>query len=490
MTGVRRALLLNSGERYAAFGLNFLVLAAVSRLLTPAEIGVAVVGVAIATVIATAREFAGLGYLIQKQNFEPKDARGAFTVLFLLTAAIALALAIGAPHASRAFGKPELLAFLWVVAAALMVETVAVTVTFLLRREFRFGKVAAINLTSAGVNAAVVIALAYTGFGFMSYAWGWLAGAALSGAVALALRPDLSVFRPSRANWRDMLRFGGYHGLGVLCFRVFEQSPYAALGRAVAPEAAAVFHRGLAVAQLPDKALSGVAAVLYPAFSIAARDGRPVAPIYLQGVAIITALVWPANLFMALMADAIVTLLLGWQWNEAVSIVRLIAISSLFTFGAELNYPALVAVGGIRDIFFRAAVVYFPGAALAIAAAFAGGIEAVALTLIVVQAFHAALGLAIARRRLGFTWGELGRAMRPSLAIAVLTALGPLSVVLLAAHSLPGFGELVLAGCLGLIGWLVGVHVTDHPLAAEIARSWRLGAAALRPQVRATETKP
>src|SRR5690242_15236490 len=56
MTAVRRALLLSTADRYFTFASNFAVAAAVSRILTPAEIGVSVVGMAILGIALSVRE--------------------------------------------------------------------------------------------------------------------------------------------------------------------------------------------------------------------------------------------------------------------------------------------------------------------------------------------------------------------------------------------------------------------------------------------------
>ena len=53
---MRRALLLSTGDRYVGFLVNFASVAAVSRLLTPSEIGLMAIGVAIANLVEMARD--------------------------------------------------------------------------------------------------------------------------------------------------------------------------------------------------------------------------------------------------------------------------------------------------------------------------------------------------------------------------------------------------------------------------------------------------
>ena len=119
MTGVKRALLLSTGERYFALASNFIVTAIVSRLLTPSEIGVSVIGMAIVGLAMAGREFASPNFLIQRRDLDREHVRQAFTVMLVLVSAIAAALALLAPLAAAAYDDPRLIPYLRVISAAL-----------------------------------------------------------------------------------------------------------------------------------------------------------------------------------------------------------------------------------------------------------------------------------------------------------------------------------------------------------------------------------
>src|SRR4051794_10217067 len=79
MLSVKRALLMSTGERYVMLVTNFATAAAVSRILSPEEIGVSVIGMAILAITISFREFSGSSYLIQPGELRREDIRGAFT---------------------------------------------------------------------------------------------------------------------------------------------------------------------------------------------------------------------------------------------------------------------------------------------------------------------------------------------------------------------------------------------------------------------------
>lgn len=471
MAIVKRALLLSTGERYLTLVTNFLTLAIVSRILSPAEIGVSVIGMAIIGVAMALREFASATFLIQQRELTREDIRAAFSVILALTVLISMSLAVAAPLLADVFDETGLVPYLRIISVCILIDTFATQVTSLLRREMAFGRVAAINVSSAATAAAVTIALALQGFSFMSFAWGWFAASIVASAVALAFRPHFWMFRPSLQRARAMIRFGGYNGATYLLFMLVEHLPYILLGRIASLEAAAMYNRAMAITQLPDKVfIGGAVPVILPAFAAESREGRNVKKAYLHALEIITVLQWPALVVLCLLAYPVVDVVLGAQWHAAAGLVQIFAIASLFSFSFAVNDPVLMAIGAVRDVFIRATIV-FPVAVTAITlAAFLGGLEATALSMLFVFPFRAYVSLAFVKRRLSISWAEIATCVRQSAVVAASSLLGPLAVVVLAGtHSQLSLVQTAAAVILAAAGWLAGARMTGHPVFAEIA---------------------
>jgi O-antigen/teichoic acid export membrane protein len=472
MAAFQRALLISTGERYFVLAMNFVRIAVVSRLLTPSEIGVSVIGMAIVSIAMSVREFASASFLIQHHDLGRQDIRGAFSVMLILTLAIIGALTLAAPAFASAYREENLLPYLHVISVCLFVELFSAQIMTLLRREMAFGKTAIINLASTTTGVVATIVFALLGFSFMSFAWAWLTGAVVAGVVALSFRPHFWMFLPSFKNWRGMIEFGGYNGITVGLYRLYEQLPYLTLGQLASPNAAGLFSRGLMLCELPDKLLlGGVVQVVLPAFAAEARQGRSLKPVYLRSLSLVTAVLWPAHLSMALLAHPIVEILLGHQWLEVVPLVQIVAIASLFAFSFELNYPVLVAQGAIRDVFLRALIVFPMSAIIVVAATWAGGLYATAWSMMLVIPFHAFVSLQFVRRRISIRWRDIARAVSGSAVVAALSATGPLVVAAAAGFRLDFSVAQMFAACLlALVGWLVGMWSTQHVLLEEIAR--------------------
>ena len=469
MSGIRWALAVTTAERYLTLAISFAMTIVVSRLLTPAEVGVWAIGLATATTFLAFREFTTGIFLIQRVDLSREEIRSAFTIMLLMSVLIAGAIALSAPSIASFYGEARLTAYLRVAAVAILFEVIAAPLTALMRRDMAFTDLAIVNIVNITVFAVLTVALAALGFSYMSFAWAWAAAAALSGVLTICFRPDLWVFKPSLRHWRDMLTFGGYNGANVFLYRLYEAVPAMVLGRVQSFDAAGLYNRALLICQLPDKViLGGTITVILPALSAEVRAGRDLKQPYLRAVAFITALLWPALIITAILAHAIVHVLLGDQWLGVVWLVQIIALASFFSFFSELNIPVLVSLGAMKDVLLRGLIAW-PASGLLIACAAFFGLTVVALSFIVIVPFQAYVSLYFVRRHLQLEWRELLSATWKSVIISAFSAIGPMCVVAWLGFRFDmSISAALAAGLLGGLGWLAGVWLTRHPLLAEL----------------------
>lgn len=472
MLSVKRALLMSTGERYFVLVSNFATAALVSRILTPKEIGVSVIAMAVVAIAISVREFSSSNFLIQREVLDPEDVRGAVTVMFILTGIIAAILIGASQWLANFYDEPNLVPYFRVVAVCLLIDAFFIPITALLRREMHFGMVAAINVTGALAGSLATICLALAGFSYMSFAWAWLIGSTLAATLAVSLQPHFWIFQPSFRNWREMVSFGGYNGATAMLYRIFDAVPLVLLGRLVSPHAVALFNRTTMIGQIPDKlVLGGTMSVVLPAFATEVRQGRDLKRPYLSALSFITVLHWPALLLVAVLAYPTVEIVLGPQWMEAAPLVQIVAVALLFSFSFELNYPVMVALGAIRDLFIRALIVFPVSGIMMGAAVYLGGLQAAAWCMLLTMPYQAYVTLNFVRRRLQLRRRDIGAAVWKSAVVAVATASAPL---LMMAYYRSGFGLSPVqggaAGVLAVGAWISALFLTRHPLYHEIAK--------------------
>jgi O-antigen/teichoic acid export membrane protein len=462
-----------AGEQYFRLAIQFASIASVSRLLTPSEIGVSVIGTGIVAIALGLREFATSDFLIQRHQVTCDDIRASFTVVFLLTVLIAAGMFALAPWFGSFYGEEKLGRFLEVAAVAGLIEAISLPIRGLLRRDMAFGTLAFINTAAATATAATTIGLALAGFSFMSFAWALVAAAAVTTILSFWCRPNLSILRPSFRSWRSVLAFGGYNGVSFVINQAYEALPQLVLGRILPYSAVGLYNRAQAVSAIPNQViLASVFSVAFPALAAEVREGRDLKGPYLRALALITVFYWPAQVLLALLAYPIVALILGHQWLGAVPLLQIMAAAGLAWFPVMLTSPVLLAVGANRDRVV-ADLVGRSISAIVLCSAAWFGIMAMAASKLLTLPFQMVLSLWFVRRRVPFLWREVWLAgLWRSAVVTAATAAGPAGVVMLSGtgFDLP-IAATAVAVLLAAAGWLASVVVARHPVLPELRKA-------------------
>ncbi|MGH7040910.1 MAG: oligosaccharide flippase family protein [Acetobacteraceae bacterium] len=465
MTRVRRALFLTSAGRYTGLVVNFFLIAILSRVLSPAEIGVSVIGTMIVGLIEMLRDIA-TPYIVQRIELDKDDTATAFTCMLAVTVILGAALVIGAEPIGRCYGYSGLVPYFQLLAVSLLPGPVERPIMALMQRDMAFERLTIITIVGTTANAAVAVGTALSGFSFMSFAWAALAGNVVTAVLALCLRPDYPVFRLSLTKWRRVLPMSAYNASWALASRIPDVTSTLLLGRVRQMDTVGLYNRARTVNDLPGKLLlSGLAPVVFPALAEEARAGRKMARPYLLALTIVTALHWPGFLVLAVLARPIVEILLGPQWLGTVPLVQIIALANILAFPKGLTQPSLMAMGAFRDLLLSA-VVMLPVALILATTAATFGARTLAWSLVVTAPLGAYVELSFIRRHARFSWFELFVAVRKSVIVAVCTAAAPAILVGTLAPQAP-IPLLLSAVPLAAAGWIGGLYLTAHPLADE-----------------------
>ena len=378
-----------------------------SRILTPAEIGLYMLANTVILLADNLRLF-GIGtYIVQEKSLDRAAIRSAFTVTLLMSLGIALAINLTAGQIAAFFREPELAHLVSIATLAFCVIPFGSPIVALLQRDLAFTALAYMNVAAAVINAAVTIGLGATGFGPASYVWGFVASSAALAILAILVRPDLWIFRPSLAGARRILSFGAISSSVTVVNMAYDMLPRLALGRLLGVDAVGVYARAVTVCQLPERAIvSALQPVVLPAMAAQTRAGGDLKASYLRGLTLMSAIQWPTLIMLALLADPVVRILLGSQWGETAPLVRMIALATMTMAPAFLTFPVLVAAGRIRDTLLSSLISLPPSILIVIGAATLG-LWQVAASMFVVAPLQMFVALLFVRRAIDLSWTEI-----------------------------------------------------------------------------------
>ena len=467
MTGVRRSLLLSLADSYLGLVLHLVSTVIISRLLTPAEVGVFAIAVVFSSLASTFRDFGVAEYLIQERELTPDKIRAAFALNIIVSWTMALLLFFGSfPAATfyREAGVGEVLRILSM--SFILVPFGAVTHAWF-RRELNYQPIIICNLVSSVVAFIVAVSMALLGYGYLSLAW-----STLSGIVAVVLAT--AYFRP-----RDFPKWPGLKGIGAAfhfgkfasLIYIFAQltkgAPELVIGRARGAADVGIFSRANGLVEVFHRVvIRPVMSVVLPYFASQDRKKGSIVSAYTSSVSMLTAVGWP---FLAVMAFSAIRIIYGDQWLAAVPLAQVLclvcAIDLLFLPSRE----ALLACGDARRaslLQVQIAVAQLCGLTLVFPFGLPGacwGLVAAALVGLALSQWHL--------KRLHVTNRRLWRACTPSIWLAVMCA-GPLALV--AINHPPtesNFLRWAAAGGTYAVGaWLLGLWLSKHALWGEIAK--------------------
>jgi len=473
VTTFRRSLLFSFLEKYAGLVIGMAMTIAGARLLTPADFGVFAIGMSVVMLLDVLRDFGAGTYLVQLKVLERSAVRSAFTVSCIISGSCAAALALTAIPLGRFYGEPGVGHVVLVMSTALLLNPFSTPATAMLRRQMAFDRLAMINVASGLGQLGTIVLLASLGQGYMAMAWAGLAAGLLRTLGANIAQPTFWAFRPTLVDCRSVFSFGVWSTATGIVNVIHDTLPQLIVGRVLGIVPVGLLGRAQMVCQLPDKLISSALhPVVLPALAEHARRGGSLKEPYLLGLSYMAAVHVPTMVCLALLAEPVVLVLLGPQWGEVPTLVRLMAMGLVWMFPAFLTYPMLVALGRIRDTLVSS-LISIPPSILLIAVAAPYGIKAVAATSLVTGPLQVFVAVSFVRRHIGVTWAEIFRAALPGGIATVASAAGIIAVMsLLGFRTALSFGEMLVAILAAGLCWVGGLWLGGHPLIGELRGLW------------------
>lgn len=146
MASVRRALVLSISERYLLIALSLASNILLARLLTPEEIGLYSVSIALIGIAQVLREFGIGNYLIQVKTLTDDHIRTAFGFSLVIGASLFVIIYLIAPFAGSFYNDERVVDTIRISALNFLVLPFCSISLSLLRREMMFKRLVLINL--------------------------------------------------------------------------------------------------------------------------------------------------------------------------------------------------------------------------------------------------------------------------------------------------------------------------------------------------------
>ncbi|OHV42754.1 lipopolysaccharide biosynthesis protein [Pseudofrankia sp. BMG5.36] len=404
--------------------IRLVVQIAMARILEPRAFGLMTMALVVLAFLEIVRGFGTGMAVVQRQESDQNLLSSVFFLNLGLGLGLTGVLALVAPLLSLAYGDSALTPVLQVIGLSLFMLSAGDLQQWLLRRDLKFGAVAAANIIGTLFSAVCSITLGILGAGVWSLVVGNVAGY----AVITLIVWFTSSWRPSiHFSFADIRQLLGFSA-NLSAFNIFNffllNGDKIIVGRFLGAGPLGFYGLAQRVLMYPvTSVLTALQEVMFAGLSRIKDDHPEVRRIYFRACAVSALICFPAMALLAVVANNLVHVVLGDKWGTLVGLIQILA-----------------PIGGIQSVSFSVGVIYqsqgrtdlllrwgiFSGL-LMLGSYFAGlpwGVNGVAAAYGIVILLLLSPGFAIPFRLIGARQSELVRTLWPYLwATLVMSAL-------------------------------------------------------------------
>lgn len=470
---IRKSLIYSYMDRYASLAVNIVASMVIARVLTPEDIGVFSVTMVLIAFVATVRDLGAGQYLIQEKELTIDRIRAVWAVQLGLGVLLALVVLVASVPVAHFYHEPRMRDIMLVVAANYVVNPFGSLTYAWQMREMRFDTLAIVRFTSTVVGTLVSIYMAWIGQGPISLAYGAFGSTLVNATMAMFFRPKDFPWLPGFKEIRRVLAFGSQLTGSSILQTLGGSAPELILGKLQNMTAAGLFSRASGLVYMFSRmVLEGMNVVAISWFAKQSRQNESISPTFLRATSYVTALGWAFSLGVIFLAHPTIRVMYGDQWDGAVDLTRLMALSLACSLPAALCHPALMALGSVTRMLRVTGYTTLSTVVLtAIGAYF--GLMTMGVFAVLASVVRTGAWLISTRTEIQFQWPELLSRMLGSAAVAAASAIGPLCAFVVygpyPTHSWPALG---LGVPTSMLGFLLGLILFKHPLLEELQPLW------------------
>ncbi|OOG64081.1 hypothetical protein B0E46_09190 [Rhodanobacter sp. B04] len=389
-------------EILARYGVQFLVMVVLARLLTPGDFGL-IAMLLVFTSIGTLLVDSGFGAaLIQRQHTTVDDETTVFIFTLCIGIVTAGILVLTAPAIAAFFNQPKLVDLTRVMALVLPLGAFAAVPDALLTMRLNFKARARAEVVASLCSGAVAVILALRGFGVWSLAWQSIVSIGVRGLLLWVYSGWRPQGRYRGTSFRSLFGFGGYMLLTGLLNAAAGRLQSLWIGKLFDASTLGLYTIAQNTQQAPASLIDGILKrVGLPVFSTIAQDQAKLRSAFRTSLRMVMFLFFPCMVGIALVAKPLIELLYGTRWVPAAPILSILSLSAALWPIHVLNLAAIGAQGR-SDLLLRVEVVKQLASIILITASAHWGPIAIAWAVFVSGFFGVAVNAYYSKKLLGY----------------------------------------------------------------------------------------
>lgn len=452
------------------YGVQFLVVLLLARLLTPSDFGLIAMLLVFTSVGALLVDSGFSTSLIQRQRTTADDETTVFWFTCGMSVLLFLALWFTAPVIAEFYQQGLLLPLTRLVAWILPLSALSAVPDAILTQQLRFKARAKAEAIGVLGSAVVAVSLAWGGYGVWSLAWQIVTAATLR-AILLWI---YSGWRPngrlSPTSFRSLFRFGSYMFLANLLNMASLRLQSLLIGKLFAADALGYYTLAQNVQQTPAFFMNGILnRVGLPIFSGVADQAEKLLVALRFSLRIALFLFVPCIVGIAVIAKPLIIALYGIRWAPAAPLLTVLSLSAILWPLHVLNLAAIGARGRSDLIFHLEVLKRVVSISLIITGSRWGAIG-IAWSVLASSLFAAVTNTWYSRKLLGY---GVAAQFRDQVGTVLLTACAAATGWAVLHWMVMGVPAMLLAIMVAALTYLGGAVISHNKALEELLQLWR-----------------
>lgn len=433
--------------KWSTQALTWLATLLIARILSPSDYGVFSMALLYLGLLSLVTEF-GLGTaVITLRDLSQKQIAQLNSLSVLLGCVALLLTAVAAVPLGHFFRSPELPTVLMVMAVGFVISSFQSIPNALLQRDLRFRTISTIELAKSISMSVVMLVLAFMGARYWTLVAGSLVGAFFATFLTLVNRrvglawPDGDLSHAMKYSWQVLMARVGWYSYG--------NSDFLVAGRVLGAVPLGYYTLAWDLATLPiDKTTTMVGTVTPGIYSAAQEDVGALRRYLLKPTEVLSIILFPVMIGLALVAKDAVLVLLGAKWENAILPLQFLSLYACIRFIMPLFGQILLVTGDSRFVMWTN-VLCAIGFPLAFLVGSRWGAVGIAATWVIIYPFNAIPLYRRVLKRIHMSHAEFFRALWPGIHGTLIMATGVLAFKLFAgriAHPIVSLALQVFVG--------------------------------------------
>ena len=468
---VRRHLVWVGLSQALYLSLQFASSVFIARLLSPYEVGIYAVALAVVGLIGIFQEFGLFGFVIREPEMTPQLSTTTFTInliLSLILSALIAGFSVLGGSLLKAAGVRQVML---VLAISPLIGCLSFLPETYLQRHARFGSLAVISILRTITSQGLAVILALRGYSYMSLAYSQLAAALLGLVCYSIVGRDFISIRVGLFEWRRVTKFGINMFAIAGVTSIADRATDFILGRTVGLAPLGIYSRAANLNNIVWENIHLVSGkVLFVDLAATKRSGQSLRESYIRINDINTVLLWPAFVGLATVSGPFIVAVYGRKWVSASQPLCFLALASMIYVSLSMTWDMFVLAGRTAQ---QAKIEYYRTGfsvcafAIGCAAGLTGAAASRVLTALVSNELYRPH-----MNKITDTSFEDFKAIYLRNSLITFVAVAPASAVMAYYHSSENTPILLLIPAIGLgvVAWSLLVIALRHPLRGELAK--------------------